>query len=146
VSRYLLVVLREDLAKVGTTHNTAVLAVGQCNGVESVTDLSAISQTTLDALLLPPDQTWETWAAGPDVGETEREYAWRIYPNDARGILQASEAPTARCKQSGCRAPIWWGVTRANTRRCPFDIRPDGTRTATSHWRTCRNRPGRKEN
>lgn len=61
MSRYLLVVLRDEqnLAKCGTTHNTAVLAVGQCNGVESVTDLSAISQTTLDALLLPPDQTWE---------------------------------------------------------------------------------------
>lgn len=29
------------------------------------------------------------------------------------------------------------------TDRCPFDIKPDGERTGTSHWRTCRDRPGR---
>jgi hypothetical protein len=77
-------------------------------------------------------------------GETQREYAWRIYPNDAREILESGEARTARCGQVRCAAPIWWGVTGANGRRCPFDIKPDGTRTGTSHWRTCRDRP-RKE-
>ena len=77
-------------------------------------------------------------------GETEREYAWRIYAEDAREILPERASRMTRCMQSGCRAPIWWGFTRANNRRCPFDIRPDGTRTGTSHWRTCRDRP-RKE-
>jgi len=79
------------------------------------------------------------------AGETEREYAWRMYPQDAREILSGVEAPTKRCNQELCRAPIWWGFTRAHNRRCPFDIQPDGTRTGTSHWRTCRDRPGRKE-
>jgi hypothetical protein len=78
-------------------------------------------------------------------GETEREYAWRIYPDDARELLLAKAAPARRCAQTGCGAPIWWGFTRANNRRCPFDIKPDGTRTGTSHWRTCRDRP-RKDN
>jgi len=76
-------------------------------------------------------------------GETEREYAWRIYPNDAREIRSAYDTPATRCGQRGCQAPIWWGFTRANHRRCPFDIKPDGTRTGTSHWRTCRDRPER---
>lgn len=78
-------------------------------------------------------------------GETEREYAWRIFPDDARELLLAPVARTAQCNQELCHAPIWWGVTRANGRRCPFDIKPDGTRTGTSHSRTCRDRPGRKE-
>lgn len=73
--------------------------------------------------------------------ETEREYAWRVYPDDAREILPRHEARMAQCNQPMCRAQIWWGVTRANNRRCPFDIKPDGTRTGTSHWRTCRDRP-----
>ncbi|HXJ31406.1 MAG TPA: hypothetical protein VNG35_12245 [Gemmatimonadales bacterium] len=77
-------------------------------------------------------------------GETEREYAWRVFPNDALRILSDAEAPTRRCNQSKCAAPIWWGITRANGKRCPFDIKPDGERTGTSHWRTCRDRPGRK--
>lgn len=78
-------------------------------------------------------------------GETEREYAWRIFPDDARELLTATAARTARCNQSKCGAQIWWGFTRANGRRCPFDIKPDGTRTGTSHWRTCRDRPGKKD-
>jgi len=75
--------------------------------------------------------------------ETEREYAWRVFPSDAAKILDPHEAPSRHCGQTGCRAPIWWGYTAARGRRCPFDIRPDGERTATSHWRTCRDRPGR---
>jgi hypothetical protein len=79
-------------------------------------------------------------------GETEREYAWRIYSDDAQQILLASAAPARRCAQTGCAAPIWWGFTRANNRRCPFDIKPNGTRTGTSHWRTCRDRPRKDSN
>lgn len=77
-------------------------------------------------------------------GETEREFAWRVFHDDAREILDAQAAPMSHCRQRFCHAPIWWGVTKANARRCPFDIKPDGTRTATSHWRTCRDRPGKK--
>ena len=75
-------------------------------------------------------------------GETEREYAWRVYANDAREPAQ--DPYTTRCKQERCRAPIWWGLTRAAGRPCPFDVKPDGTRTGTSHWRTCRDRPAAK--
>lgn len=71
----------------------------------------------------------------------EREVTWAKYANDAFAMLTAAESPTARCSQPLCRAPIWWGLTRANHKRCPFDIKPDGTRTGTSHWRTCRDRP-----
>jgi hypothetical protein len=76
-------------------------------------------------------------------GETEREYAWRIYPSDAREILSEAEAPTRHCGQRLCHAPVWWGYTAANGRRTCFDIKPDGTRTGTNHWRTCRDRPKR---
>jgi hypothetical protein len=76
-------------------------------------------------------------------GETEREYAWRVYTNDAASINE--RAPTARCKQRLCRAVVWWGITRAKGRSCPFDVKPDGTKTGASHWRTCRQRPARKE-
>ena len=76
------------------------------------------------------------------AGETEREYAWRVYPNDAAEILGKREAPTRRCGQPLCRAPVWWGLTAARRRRTCFDVKPDGTRTGTNHWRTCRDRPG----
>ena len=78
-------------------------------------------------------------------GETAREYAWRVYPDDARELLLPVAARTAVCAQPMCKAPIWWGYTRANNRRCPFDIKPDGTRTGTSHWRTCRQRPEKEK-
>jgi len=77
-------------------------------------------------------------------GETQREYCWRVFDQDAKEILQPAEAHTTRCKQALCQATIWWGVTKANNRRCPFDVKPDGTRTGCSHWRTCRDRPERK--
>jgi hypothetical protein len=77
--------------------------------------------------------------------EPPREQTWAAYPSDAIRILEPHDAPTARCRQRLCQAPIWWGTTVANARRCPFDIMPDGTRTGTSHWRTCRDRPGRKD-
>jgi hypothetical protein len=76
--------------------------------------------------------------------ETERERAWRLYANDAAQVLEPKDAPMSHCRQPLCHAPIWWGITAANHRRCPFDIQPDGTRTGTSHWRTCRDRPGKK--
>lgn len=75
--------------------------------------------------------------------ETERERAWRLYSNDALEVLEPKDAAMQHCRQPMCHAPIWWGTTRANRKRCPFDIKPDGTRTATSHWRTCRQRPER---
>lgn len=70
-----------------------------------------------------------------------REETWARYPNDALSILNADVAPMSTCKQALCRRPLWWGLTRANQRRCPFDIAPDGTRLGTSHWRTCTDRP-----
>lgn len=75
--------------------------------------------------------------------QTAREQAWARYPNDAAEVLDGSAAPTTRCRQRLCQAPIWWGTTARNHRRCPFDVQPDGTRVGTSHWRTCRDRPGR---
>lgn len=77
--------------------------------------------------------------------EPTREATWARYPGDALVIMPpGQDSPAARCRQALCQAPIWWGVTAANNKRCPFDIRPDGTRTGTSHWRTCRQRPGRR--
>jgi hypothetical protein len=70
-----------------------------------------------------------------------RAETWERYPNDAMSILAPKEAPLARCRQALCMAPVWWGVTAAHQKRCPFDITPDGVRTGTSHWRTCRDRP-----
>lgn len=74
---------------------------------------------------------------------TAREVAWRDYPADAEKILSAQDANSTKCRQPLCRAPIWWGRTAATGTRCPFDIRPDGRRTGTNHWRTCRQRPER---
>lgn len=74
-------------------------------------------------------------------GPPSREETWKRYPNDALEILKAKDSPTTRCGQAMCHAPIWWGLTAANHKRCPFDIRSDGERTGTSHWRTCRDRP-----
>lgn len=72
--------------------------------------------------------------------EPPREETWARHNDDAIRVLNERESPSSRCRQSKCRAPIWWGMTHHN-KRCPFDIRPDGIRTATSHWRTCRDRP-----
>jgi hypothetical protein len=73
--------------------------------------------------------------------QTAREQAWERYPADALEILNGPDAPTSRCRQRLCGAPIWWGLTAKNHRRSCFDIKPDGTRTGTNHWRTCRDRP-----
>lgn len=70
------------------------------------------------------------------------ELTWTTYPADAAAIIE--DTPTRYCRQPRCQAPIWWGTTAANGKRCPFDIKPDGIKTGTSHWRTCRQRPGRK--
>ncbi len=76
--------------------------------------------------------------------ETEREHAWRVYPADTLVIDELSKAsPNTRCRQTLCRAPVWWGRTVKGRLTC-FDIKPDGTRTGTNHWRTCRDRPGRR--
>lgn len=72
------------------------------------------------------------------------EETWQRYPADALVILQDDDDVRAtRCGRRGCQMPIWWGTTARNRKRCPFDIKPDGTRTGTSHWRTRRDRPGR---
>lgn len=76
-------------------------------------------------------------------GETEREYAWRCFPTDAREVLDERAPPTRRCGQPLCAAPVWWGFTAAYGRRSCFDIKPDATRTSTNHFRTCRDRPGK---
>ena len=68
-------------------------------------------------------------------GETAREYAWRVYPNEAMEIRSDAQAPGVRCRRPLCHALIWWGTTRARGK--PFDIKSDGTRTGTSHRRTC---------
>lgn len=75
--------------------------------------------------------------------EPPREVTWTRFPTDAMRVLEPKDAPSGRCRQARCQAPIWWGETAAHAKRCPFDIRPDGTRTGTSHWRTCRQRPTR---
>lgn len=72
-----------------------------------------------------------------------REQTWEAYPNDAKDILTEAEARTTRCRQHGCQALVWWGVSAARGARCPFDVMPDGTRTGTNHWRTCTDRPQR---
>jgi hypothetical protein len=60
VSRFLLVELVPDLAAVRTTRTGVWSSLRSVNGVQSVTDLSAISRQTLDEwvgeLFLPPDQ------------------------------------------------------------------------------------------
>jgi len=64
---------------------------------------------------------------------------WAAYPNDALEV--DASAPISFCRQEGCHASIWWGQTRANRKRCPFDVNGAGERLGTSHWRTCLNRP-----
>lgn len=76
---------------------------------------------------------------------TAREVAWRDYPADAEVILDRSATPATKCRQPLCRADVWWGRTAATGARSCFDIKPDGTRTGTNHWRTCRDRPERSK-
>lgn len=66
-----------------------------------------------------------------------REAAWARFPGDALAIDPDQRASV--CKARRCQAPIWWGVTRAG-KPCPFDIKPNGEYTGTSHWRTCLDR------
>jgi hypothetical protein len=51
MGRFLLVTLKEDLARCGTTHNVAMLSIQHCPGVHDVVDLSAISPETLVSFL-----------------------------------------------------------------------------------------------
>jgi len=73
--------------------------------------------------------------------EAARDLAWRTYPNDALEI-PADSPPNRRryCTSSKCGAVVWDGLTSANQRPNAFDVRPDGTFTGTSHWRTCLDR------
>ena len=59
MSRFLLVTMYEDLASRYTTHDGVLLSCKLVNGVESVTDLGMIDQTTLDLILRPPSPDLE---------------------------------------------------------------------------------------
>jgi hypothetical protein len=59
MSRFWLVELDEDLAAHQTTRTGVWCGIKGVNGVASVTDLDAVSRGTLDAMLVPPDKTWE---------------------------------------------------------------------------------------
>lgn len=64
LGRYLLVELHENLAAHGTTSNVAVICLKQVPGVATVTDLAAITQETLDVILLNPEPEEEA-PSGP---------------------------------------------------------------------------------
>jgi len=66
------------------------------------------------------------------------EEIWAKYQADA---LEIPEHVAIRgCRSLKCGAPVWDGLTAKNWRPCAFDVRPDGTLTRTSHWRTCADR------
>jgi hypothetical protein len=67
----------------------------------------------------------------------QREVTWARFPNDA--LVIDNDVPQRPCSSRKCRAPVWAGFTRAG-KPTVFDIRPDGTRTGTNHWRTCLDR------
>ncbi len=60
MSRFWLVELEEDLTAHHTTRTGVWCGVKSVNGVKAVTDVEVISRGTLDALLLPQEQTWES--------------------------------------------------------------------------------------
>lgn len=70
--------------------------------------------------------------------EDPREAVWAKYPNDAREIL--ADAAATRCTSHKCQAPVWRGVTAAKGVPTVFDIKPNGERTRTNHFRTCLDR------
>jgi len=59
VSRFWLVELDEDLEALRTTRTGVWCGVKSVNGVKAVTDVEVIARGTLDALLLPQEQTWD---------------------------------------------------------------------------------------
>jgi len=59
MSRFWLVETHDDLESLKTTRGGVFAQLLCVNGVLSVTDLDAISRGTLDAMLLPPEKTWE---------------------------------------------------------------------------------------
>lgn len=67
-----------------------------------------------------------------------REVVWAKYPSDAREIL--ADAAATRCTSHKCQAPVWRGVTAAKGVPTVFDIKPNGERTSTNHFRTCLDR------
>jgi hypothetical protein len=74
----------------------------------------------------------------PEVHVDPRELTWARFPDDALAIDQ--DSPATRCSSRKCQAPVWRGVTRAKGKPTVFDIRPNGERTGTNHWRTCLDR------
>jgi hypothetical protein len=67
----------------------------------------------------------------------QRELAWARFPNDA--LVMDHDVPERRCSSRKCRAPVWHGFTRSG-KPTVFDIKPNGERTGTNHWRTCLDR------
>ena len=59
MSRFLIVELEPDLAAVYTTRGGVFASIKIVSGVRGVTDVETISQATLDAWLLPAEQTYE---------------------------------------------------------------------------------------
>jgi hypothetical protein len=53
VSRFLLVVMEEDLAALYTNHDGVLISIQCVNGVQSVTDLACLSPQTLEQWMLP---------------------------------------------------------------------------------------------
>jgi hypothetical protein len=60
VSRWWLVELEPDLESHFTTRTGVWCGIKSVNGVKAVTDMEVISQTTLDDILLPPEQSMIT--------------------------------------------------------------------------------------
>jgi hypothetical protein len=67
-----------------------------------------------------------------------REVTWARFSNDALAI--DDDSPATRCTSRKCQQPVWRGVTRARGVPTVFDIKPNGERTGTNHWRTCLDR------
>jgi hypothetical protein len=60
MSRFWLVELDDDLESQFTTRTGVWCGIKSVNGVKAVTDMEVISQTTLEELLLPPEQSMIT--------------------------------------------------------------------------------------
>ena len=74
MSRFWLVELEPDLPSHYTTETGVWCSIHQISGVKSITDLSAISQATLDVILLKPTEAVR--AANPSTYDLIRKY-WR---------------------------------------------------------------------
>ena len=74
MSRFWLVELQEDLDARGTTRTGVWCGIHQVNGVDSITDMDAITQATLDLILMKPTEVLKQ--AEPKMYNAIRQY-WR---------------------------------------------------------------------